>query len=95
MYRGDMLNGRITGDGVYENSFGETMVGTFRDGVLDCDMGKLTTNAGETMIGRWRGGQLNGRVVYENERGDQYKGWFKDGLKHGRGREIVRGKGEY
>jgi hypothetical protein len=95
MYRGEMLNGRITGDGVYENGFGETMVGTFKDGVLDCDMGKFTSNAGETMIGRWRGGQLTGKTVYENERGDKYKGWFKDGLKHGRGHEIVKGKGEY
>ena len=95
MYRGEMLNGRITGDGVYENGFGEVSVGCFQDGVLECDIGKFTSNAGETMIGRWRGGQLSGRVLYENERGDKYKGWFKDGLKHGRGHEIVKGKGEY
>lgn len=90
-----MLNGRITGNGVYESAFGETLVGRFQDGVLDCDIGKFTSNAGETMIGRWRGGQLSGRVKYENERGDKYAGWFKDGLKHGRGREIIRGRGEY
>lgn len=90
-----MLNGRITGDGVYENGFGETLVGCFRDGVLHCDIGKFTSNVGETMIGRWRGGQLNGQVKYENERGDKYRGWFKDGLKHGRGHEIIKGKGEY
>lgn len=95
MYRGEMLNGRITGNGVYENGFGETLVGYFKDGVLDCDIGKFTSNAGETMIGRWRGGQLNGRVKYENEHGDKYRGWYKDGLKHGRGHEIIKGKGEY
>lgn len=95
MYRGEMLNGRITGNGVYESAFGEISVGYFENGVLECDIGKFTSNAGETMIGRWRGGQLNGRVMYENERGDKFKGWFKDGLKHGRGHEIVKGKGEY
>ena len=90
-----MLNGRITGNGVYESGFGETLVGYFRDGVLDCDIGKFTTNAGETMVGKWKKGLLTGLVKYENERGDKFRGWFQDGLKHGRGHEIVKGKGEF
>lgn len=95
IYRGGMLNGRITGEGIYESAFGETLVGTFKDGVLDCEIGKYSSIAGETYIGRWRNGQLNGKSMFENSRGDKYKGWFKDGLKQGRGHEIIKGKGEF
>lgn len=33
-YRGEMVNGRISGKGMYQSAFGEVMVGNFHDGFL-------------------------------------------------------------
>eukprot|EP00602_Paraphysomonas_sp_CaronLab_P005489 CAMPEP_0185023260 /NCGR_PEP_ID=MMETSP1103-20130426/5945_1 /TAXON_ID=36769 /ORGANISM="Paraphysomonas bandaiensis, Strain Caron Lab Isolate" /LENGTH=750 /DNA_ID=CAMNT_0027555765 /DNA_START=339 /DNA_END=2591 /DNA_ORIENTATION=- len=95
IYRGQMKNGLITGIGVYESAFGETFAGEFKDGIMECEIGKVTTHAGETYIGRWSNGELNGKGAYEDEKGNRYKGYWRDSLKHGRGYETTKGKGLY
>ena len=95
IYRGEMKNGVISGLGIYESAFGDQKAGGFREGVLHCDVGKVTTHAGETYIGRWENGELTGKGAYEDAKGNRYKGYWKDGLKHGRGYEYIRKKGNY
>jgi hypothetical protein len=58
-------------------------------------VGKKTTHAGETFIGRWFNGELNGKGAYEDARGNRYKGYWRDSLQHGRGYEFTRKKGDY
>jgi hypothetical protein len=95
IYQGEMLNGLITGVGVYQSAFGETLAGEFKNGVFDCELGKVTNQWDETFVGRWENGDLNGKGVYEDKKGNKYNGYWKDHLKHGRGYETMKNKGEY
>lgn len=95
IYQGEMLNGTITGTGVYQSAFGETLAGEFKDGVFECELGKVTNQWNETYVGRWENGDLNGKGVFEDEKGNKYDGYWKDHRRHGRGYETMRGKGEY
>lgn len=90
-----MRNGIITGQGVYESAFGDIQAGEFLNGQLHCEVGKKTTHAGETFIGRWYRGELNGKGAYEDDRGNRYRGFWRDSLQHGRGYEYTRKKGDY
>jgi hypothetical protein len=42
MYQGEMVNGTITGTGVYQSAFGETLSGEFKNGIFECEKGKVT-----------------------------------------------------
>jgi hypothetical protein len=95
IYQGEMLNGTITGTGVYQSAFGETLAGEFQNGVFECELGKVTNQWHETYVGRWENGDLNGKGVFEDKKGNKYDGYWKDHRRHGRGYETMRGKGEY
>lgn len=90
-----MKNGTINGIGVYQSAFGETFAGEFKNGVFDCELGKVTNQWGDVYIGRWENNELNGKGVFEDKKGNSYKGYWKENLKHGRGYETLKNKGEY
>jgi hypothetical protein len=95
MYRGEMLNGVITGKGSYQSALGEIFKGTFENGVLTGDNGIHHNYAGETFTGRWYHGEMNYFGMYRNEKGDSYDGYWFASKKHGKGYERIKGKSYY
>eukprot|EP00604_Paraphysomonas_vestita_P000293 CAMPEP_0174826580 /NCGR_PEP_ID=MMETSP1107-20130205/44282_1 /TAXON_ID=36770 /ORGANISM="Paraphysomonas vestita, Strain GFlagA" /LENGTH=341 /DNA_ID=CAMNT_0016060097 /DNA_START=611 /DNA_END=1634 /DNA_ORIENTATION=+ len=76
IYQGEMKNGTINGIGVYQSAFGETFAGEFKNGVFDCELGKVTNQWGDVYIGRWENNELNGKGVFEDKKGNSYKGYW-------------------
>jgi len=66
-YRGEFLDGEITGRGVYENpKTGERMEGEFKRGLLH-GQGLHITPQGDRMEGTFRDGMLHGHGVHESK----------------------------
>lgn len=95
LYRGEMLNGRITGKGAYQSAIGEIWKGNFVNGILHGENGVYRNIAGETFTGNWRNGELHGYGIYHNDMGDSYEGHWLANRRHGRGYEYVKNKGFY
>jgi hypothetical protein len=85
-YEGEMLDGRLTGQGSYINAMGERYDGMFKNGYFH-GQGKLITAVGEVMDGEFYENMLHGYGSYKNSRDDSYIGGFDRGERHGKGME--------
>jgi hypothetical protein len=86
-YQGDMRDGHLNGQGVYEFSLTARYDGTFKDDDFD---GKGTMiEPGVRYEGQWRAGKRNGRGVLTTVNGDRYEGEFKDDGMTGRGTLVL------
>ncbi|KAH8084421.1 translation initiation factor IF-2 [Aureococcus anophagefferens] len=79
IYVGEFAEGRVTGRGRYESSVGETLEGTFIDGILHGKEGYLQTVIGEEYRGGFdhgASGQKSGRGFEVFADGTEYEGYF-------------------
>merc|ERR1711991_245160 len=83
IYKGNMKDGIIDGNGEYRSAIGELMTGTFQDGVLHGKGCYRMNAAGEKFKGEFDMGEINGYGIYENKRGDSYAGYWDHSLRHG------------
>ncbi|KAA0161176.1 hypothetical protein FNF28_05171 [Cafeteria roenbergensis] len=90
-YVGQVLDGRVTGQGKYSTPDGQTLEGAFEDGLLHGE-GARTTRDGVVERGTWRRGELHGRGVqmWGGRGGDTFVGSFRHGARWGSGRLITR-----
>ncbi len=94
-YRGNMVNGRISGQGDYQSAFGEVQSGLFERGALSCDKGFLQNQAGDTYIGAFRQGEVHGKATFMSGKSDSYEGHWEHFMRHGRGVSRTGTTGEY
>lgn len=94
IFKGNMEHGRITGHGEYHSAFGETVVGTFKDGILNGKDGYYKNYAKEEYKGRFTDGQLDGHGTYCSGP-FTYEGFWKYGMRHGKGSEKRRKRYHY
>ncbi|KAK7235659.1 hypothetical protein SO694_0006617 [Aureococcus anophagefferens] len=96
IYVGEFAEGRVTGRGRYESSVGETLEGTFIDGILHGKEGYLQTVIGEEYRGGFDHGAFHGLGKYRNHKRDEsYEGCYRSGQKSGRGFEVFADGTEY
>lgn len=84
-YRGDMVNGEVTGQGDYQSAFNEIMSGSFKNGLLHGDKSFLQTTTEDVYMGRFEEGELHGPGTFINKAGDVYEGYWDSAMRHGRG----------
>jgi hypothetical protein len=95
VYKGNMKDGRIQGQGEYRSALGEILLGNFVDGVLDGKDNYRENAAGEKFKGEFDMGEINNYGIYENKRGDKYAGYWDHSLRHGRGMAKYHKLGRY
>jgi hypothetical protein len=85
-YRGNMINGEITGQGDYQSAFNEIKSGTFEKGYLHGKNGFYQTSSEDVYIGNFHYNEIHGYGTYlSNRTGDSYDGYWENNLRHGRG----------
>lgn len=94
-FRGNMVNGRINGQGDYQSALNEVLSGTFENGLLHCDNGFMQNYAKETFTGKFIHGELHGKGMHMNERGDFFDGHYEHFLRHGKGYAKCAKTGTY
>lgn len=94
-YRGNMVNGRIEGQGDYQSAFNEVFCGNFKQGVLHGEKCFVQDANGDIFHGRYNKGELHGRGVFMANNGDSYDGYWEYGLRHGRGLATTHKEGVY
>ena len=86
IYRGDFFDGKITGNGVWENpTTGEKQSGEFLEGQLH-GTGIQVTVTGDVLEGRFDQGVLQGIGKVKKYKGEELEGMFINGVLHGRGK---------
>ena len=83
-YRGEIIDGRLQGEGRIDYANGMYYQGQFKDGLFE-GHGTWHGASGETYTGEFRQGLFEGQgeLVYGN--GTRYEGSFKQGRMHGEG----------
>ena len=83
-YRGEVVDGRLQGEGRIDYANGMYYQGRFKDGLFD-GPGKWHGASGETYIGGFHQGLFDGQgeLIYAN--GSRYQGGFRQGRMHGEG----------
>lgn len=87
-YRGQTLNGRPHGRGVYAKPDGFRYEGDFRNGVFH-GHGVEVRPDGSRYEGGFRNGKYHGRGVETDGTGWRFEGQFVDGTLHGRAMDIL------
>ena len=95
IYKGEMRDGKINGEGTYQSALGEVIIGTFRNGTLHGKDCYRKNHCGEQFKGEFDMGELNGYGLYQNARGDTYDGYWDHDLRHGRGVAGYHKLGKY
>lgn len=96
-YRGELVDGRLHGQGRIDYSNGSYYAGNFRDGLFD-GPGEWRGAGGEHYKGNFRQGLFDGmgELVYHD--GTRYRGSFRQGRMHGEGhlqQEGMSYRGEF
>ena len=96
-YRGELVDGRLQGQGRIDYSNGSYYAGNFRDGLFD-GPGEWRGAGGEHYKGNFRQGLFDGmgELVYHD--GTRYRGSFRQGRMHGEGhlqQEGMSYRGEF
>jgi uncharacterized caspase-like protein len=83
-YVGEVVNGRLHGQGTWTHPDGRKYVGEHKDGTLH-GQGTYTWASGNKYIGEFKDGKQHGQGTITWSNGDKYAGEFKDGKRHGQG----------
>jgi hypothetical protein len=83
-YEGEMRAGFMNGKGVFTQSNGDTLDGTFKDGSLNGD-GKAVWFNKNKYEGEWREGYPHGTGTYVWQSGQRYAGQWENGKQNGDG----------
>ncbi|CAM9641662.1 unnamed protein product [Chrysoparadoxa australica] len=93
-YAGNLVNGRICGQGIYQGPHGECLKGNFENGVLH-GQGSFMDTAGQVRDGHWVDGYMHGEGRISSGTQGTYEGdWFQ-GDKEGKGKLILPGGNTY
>lgn len=92
-YKGQFKNDKMHGKGRYEFSNGDTFDGGFHEGKFSGE-GLYIFTTGELYSGQFVDGKREGNGKYQSQL-RTYIGLWKDDLRHGKGLEMVIGKGRY
>lgn len=84
VYRGQCAGGKPHGSGRVSYHNGDTIVGTFKNGVLD-GAGTYTSSNGNVYEGTWMDGKRHGNGTFIWARGSRYVGEWTMDKKHGNG----------
>ena len=87
-YKGDIINNKPNGKGIYYSITGEIKEGTFIDGHLNGN-GKMTLNNGFFLEGNFLDDELDGYGKTINLNGEMYEGEFKNNIREGKGKLIL------
>ncbi|MBN2616669.1 MAG: hypothetical protein JXR64_00005, partial [Spirochaetales bacterium] len=84
IYKGEIVNGEMHGEGDFIFNTGTRYIGSFKNNIMD-GKGKLTLISGKVYEGTFKNNMLEGPGACKWENGDFYAGEFKNGKMHGRG----------
>ena len=87
VYEGELLQGRLHGEGRLESPRGTVYEGEFRRGLMHGE-GRITFPDGRVFTGRFEEGEPAGVMEYRDEDGYQYRGEVLDWQFHGEGELI-------
>jgi hypothetical protein len=89
-YEGDVLDGKLTGHGIYTSNDGSRYEGELRENKLH-GHGALNYSNGNRYEGEFRDNRYDGTGVFSNANGDYYKGDWRDGRANGYGESWTNG----
>lgn len=83
-YSGELISGKINGEGTLKFKDGAVYTGHFKDGQQN-GKGNFKNAKGNEFNGEFRNGKLHGVVEVKYTNGDKFDGLFREGKKHGLG----------
>lgn len=84
MYKGDMINGKRSGKGIFYYLDGDLYEGDFQDDKIQ-GQGVMKMADGTMYIGEWSNFSFNGKGKLYYSTGEYYEGDFCSGKRHGKG----------